>query len=299
MSTMINDFGRFLDSLRKSRNMSREEFVEDIISLRQYQRFVNGESSINNEKLYKLIDKLGMSYFNVHKLYFNSEENIISKLNSIYGAIIRDNMTLASDLIEKISLIELFNEYSKAYFKLCELLILKKTKKMPDSLVTQKLKNLIDYPNCLNNKIINFVEYISFIHISSYSSDNYDDSRILNFLYDKIKSNSISTDSILISYMPSTYAHIARRLGIIGEYRKALSISQKGIEWCLKYENYNSLTHLLMYKSFSLKDLGRLEESLIAARKVFALLFVEGKEIKTKKFTKTFERTFNMKVSEL
>lgn len=299
MNTILNDFGAFLDSLRKSRNMSREEFIEDIMSLRQYQRYVNGESSLNNDKLFRLIDKLGMNYFSVHMRYFNDKRDEVTKLNTIYGAIRREDMKLASKLINEISCDKFYDEYYKSYYKLCELLILKKTKKMPVSLVTDKLKQLIDYPNCLNNKIINFVEYVSFIHISSYSSSMNDDTRILYFLYDKIKLNDISTDSIPLDYIPSTFSHIARRLGAIEEFEKSLFIAQKGIHWCLSHDSLNSLSHLLIYKSFALKDLNRREESLESAKKAFALLYVEGNKSKTEQFTKTFELNFKMKVSEL
>ena len=299
MSTILNDFGSFLDSLRKSRNMSREKFIDGIMSLRQYQRYVNGESSLNNDKLFKLIDKLGMNYFSVHERYFNSTRDDISKLNSIYGAITREDMKLASTLSSEISVKELLNDYSKSYFNLCELLILKKTNRMPISLVTDKLKELINYPSCLDNKIINFVEYVSFIHISSYSSSKYDDTRILDFLYEKIKSNSISSDSTILAYLPSTFSHIARRLGIIEEFDKALFIAQKGIDFCLNHETHNSLVHLFIYKSFALKDLNRLEEAIDTAKRAFSLLHVEGIKSKTEQFTKIFESNFNMKVSEL
>ena len=43
MNNILNDFGLFIDNLRKSRNMSREDFINGIISIRQYQRYVNGE----------------------------------------------------------------------------------------------------------------------------------------------------------------------------------------------------------------------------------------------------------------
>jgi len=299
MNTILNDFGAFLDSLRKSRNMSREEFIEDIMSLRQYQRYVNGESSLNNDKLFSLIDRLGMNYFSVHEMYFISTQNEITKLDYIYEAITQEDMKTASKLINEISSKDFYNEYNKSYFKLCELLILKKTKRMPVSLVTDKLKELINYPNCLNNQIINFVEYVAFIHISSYSSSNYDDTRVLDFLYDKIKSNSISSSSTVLAYMPSTFSHIARRLGIIEEFEKALFIAQKGIDFCLSHETHNSLVHLLIYKSFALKDLNRIDESLESAKIAFALLFVEGNKSKTEQFTKIFETNFKTKVSEL
>lgn len=299
MTTMLNDFGSFIDSLRKSRRLSREDFVEGIISIRQYQRYVNGESSLNNEKLFKLIDRLGMNYYNVHKLYFNNNKNENTKLNRVYGEISRGNFVSANELLLDISKRSLYNEYSKSYHKLCELLILKKTNKIPEPVIIDSLKELINYPDCLENKLINFVEYVSFIYISRYLSEKYNDVRILNFLYDKIKNDNILADSILFAYLPSTYALVSRSFGIIDEYEKSLVIAQKGIDWCLRHETHNSLVHLLMYKSISLKSLDQIDEALIASKKAFALLYVEGNENKTEKFTKIFENVFNLKTSEL
>lgn len=299
MNTMLNDFGLFIDDLRKKRNMSREDFINGIISIRQYQRYVNGESSLNNEKLFKLIDKLGMNFFNAHQLYFNRSKDEMLKLDSIYEEITRDNLKKASDMLEKVSIKDFSDEYNKSFYKLCELLLLKRTKKMPVPVVVDKLKQLINYPNCLDNKIINFVEYVAYLEISRYSSQRYDDTRILNFLYKKIKDNDISTNSILLTYLPSSYAHVARELGEIGEIEKSLAIAQKGIKWCLSHDVNNSLVHLFLYEAISLRNLDRHKESLYSAKRMFALLFVEGNENKTLKFTKVFEKGFNMKASEL
>lgn len=299
MTKMLNDFGLFVDNLRKSRNISREEFIDGIISIRQYQRYVNGESSLNNEKLFKLVDKLGMNFFNVHKLYFKKTKDEIVKLYEIYDEISKGKLIVGSELLSKVSIDDFNDVYSKSFFKLVELLLLLKSKKLPDSLVIDRLKDLIGYPNCLENKIINFVEYVAYIHISSFSSDKYDDKRILNYLYDKIRNNNISSDAISIQHIPSTYAHISRRLGVIGEYDKSLKIAQNGIDWCIKYESHNALAHLLMYKAISLHSLDRLEEALLPAKKAFSLLFVTGNKTTTSSFTKMFEKNFNMRVSEL
>lgn len=299
MNNMLNDFGLFIDNLRKSRNMSRENFINGIISIRQYQRYVNGEASLNNQKLFQLIDRLGMNFFNIHKLYLDRNDEQASKLDNIYNEILKDNLKQASKLLEVVSIEDFNDKYNKSFYKLCKLLLHKRTKTMPLPMVVTKLKELIDYPSCLNNKIINFVEYVSFIEISSYSSEKYEDVRILNFLYDKIKSGSVSTDSILLTYLPSTYAHVSRKLGVMEEYEKALIIAQKGINWCITNETHNSLVHLFFYKAISLRHLNRNEEALKSAKRMFSLLDVENKEHKTNVFSKLFEKTFNMKVSEL
>ena len=299
MTKIFNDFGSFIDDLRKSRNVSREDFIDGILSIRQYQRYVNGEASLNNRKLLMLIDKIGMDFLTVHKLYFKKIKDDLIDLYTIYGEISKGNLIFGSEELGKLTTDDFEDEYSKSFYKLLELLLLKKSKKMPDSLVNDKLKKLIDYPNCLENKIISFVEYVAYINISSYSSDKYDDKKILNYLYNKIRNDNISADSLLIHYMPSTYAHISRSLGVIEEFDKSLNIAQKGIDWCLKHERHNSLAHLFMYKAISLHSLDRLDEALLPAKKAFLLLSITENDMTAKAFTKVFEKTFNMKVNEL
>jgi transcriptional regulator with XRE-family HTH domain len=296
---MLNDFGTFLDSLRKSRNMSREEFVEDILSLRQYQRYVNGESSLNNDKLFKLIDRTGMNFLTVHKLYVIKNSQQLPLLNSVYKEILSQNYILAKEILAELKSHEIHDEYSKSFYNLCKLILHRRTNTMPSNLIVDKLKNLIGYPECMNNEIISFVEFIAYLDISDNSNDKNDTLKIVNFLYKKINEGNITSDSLQILYLPSTYAHIASKLGFFEEYEKSLIIADKGIDFCLKYDSLNSLAHLFFYKALTLKKLDRNEEALIIAKKAFYTLFVEDKDYKTKSFTKSFEKEFNMKVSNL
>ena len=225
--------------------------------------------------------------------YLGRNNEQISKLNNIYNEILRDNLRQASELLDKILVSDFHDEYNRLFYELIRLLLLKRTKKMPKSMVTEKLKKLIDYPSCLSNEIITFVEYVAFIEISGYSSEKYDDVRILNYLYKKIQSDNVSTDSILLSYLPSTYAIVSRNLGVLGEFEKSIVIAQKGIDWCIEYETHNSLVYLLFYKAIALNYLNRSDEAMHSIKKMFALLFVEDKEHKTKKITEAFEKHFN------
>lgn len=298
MNSILNDFGSFLDGIRKSRNISRENFIDGIISLRQYQRYVNGESTLNNEKLFKLIDKLGMNFIGVYRMFLKKEDEDSSNLNEVYKEIIRMNYVKANDLLKQININSIKNSFNKSLYELCNLLILRKTKKIPVNLAMDRYKQLINYPKCLDNEIINFIELVSFIEIGRYSNEK-DRKRVTIFLYSKILENSISSYSLPASSLPSIYSAVSRSLGQIDEFKKSLYIAQKGIDYCLTYDNMNSLVNLLYYKALNLKLLNQEDNALVAIRKMFALLQVEGKPDKTNDFTKIFEENFNMRVSQL
>lgn len=294
----LSDFGSFIDNLRKARNMSREDFIEGTISLRQYQRYVNGETSLNNDKLFKLIDKLELDFLGTFRLYLNKKETETHNLYDVYGAITFNDLVKAEDLLQKIDKDSLQNAYNKLFYDLCTLLILRRTKKMPNDLIMTKLIALINYPNCLNNEVITFIELVAYIELGKYSSKN-NKKNITNFLYSKIKEKNIISNALPISFLPSIYSTVSSALGELDEYEKSLYIAEKGITYCFKHDNLNSLVNLFAYKSLSLFYLDRKDEALAAAEKMLALLFVEDKPNKSKQFVALFEKIFNTKAPNI
>ena len=91
MNNTSQEFGLFIDNIRNSRNMSREDFVEGILSTRQFQRYLKGESSITNDKIFQLVDKLEMNILNVYKLFINRENTEYKLVHNIYNLIISFN----------------------------------------------------------------------------------------------------------------------------------------------------------------------------------------------------------------
>ncbi len=92
---------------------------------------------------------------------------------------------------------------------------------------------------------------------------------------------------------------IARSLGTKGEHEKVLEIAQMGIDFCLKHETSNALSHLLFYKSISLLSLNRVEEGKEEAKKCIMQLYIENNPENLSNYTKVIEEAFNTKVINL
>ena len=73
--------------------------------------------------------------------------------------------------------------------------------------------------------------------------------------------------------LPMICYNLSMWLGIRKDYGKSLSVAEKGIECCLKYGKYGSLTDLLYNKGFTLLCLGRNEEGKLALKKTFMLIY--------------------------
>lgn len=66
--------GRYIDYLRKTKKMKREDLVEDIVSLRQFKRYVAGEIAIPNKILTKLSKRLSMAISKIFESFVLSSK---------------------------------------------------------------------------------------------------------------------------------------------------------------------------------------------------------------------------------
>jgi len=55
----------YLERLRSARNMSQESFTTGITSLRQYRRYLSGESDLPFQVIDQLCDRLGIQTINL------------------------------------------------------------------------------------------------------------------------------------------------------------------------------------------------------------------------------------------
>lgn len=299
MINMARNFGQFLDEVRSSRNITREDFTEGIISIRQYQRYISKEASINNGTLFKLCNRLNMDFFEIYQLFSKRENEMYHKVILIYQLLNSEEYVQAESLISEIDINKLYENSTLSLFAFCQISLNRKTKRISEDMAMEKLKKLIDYPNCLQNEVITLTELISLIDLSKYLIKKDEDKRVAFFLFDKIKNQDFISNTLFSSYLPSIYSALSSLLGFIEEFDKSIFIAKSGIDYCLKHDYLNSLAHLHYYLALSLMYTNRKEESLIAIRKMFSILSVEDKELKTKKFTAAFEKNFNLKITDL
>lgn len=287
---MNNSISIYLDKLRISRNLSRDKFVEGILSERQYRRYLKGESSMPNDKVASLVGRLGLDLTYVYSNFFNFETEERKIVEKIYNYIQNMDFKNANLLLTNNEIDVFRNETNEKLFHICKTIVEKELSIKPAKLSVVIMQDLIDYPDCLQHKEISFNEIIALLFISgNILSENNDDS-ILNFLTTMVESNSIRNSLNRLQWLPSVYFTIARSHGILGHYEKVLSIAKKGVDFCLRNEIMNSLIHLLYLKSYSNFKLNNSNECVIDVRHIFELLKLQDNENRTKHFSVLIEK---------
>ncbi|MEC9484938.1 MAG: hypothetical protein UMR38_03565 [Candidatus Izemoplasma sp.] len=294
-----NNFAQFIEELRISRNLSREDFVDGIISTRQYQRFLNGESSIKNNNMTDLLERLEINSIDIYYQYLATNDDYIKKLTDAYQAYFNRNLLKTTQILSNINSDNISNDYYLKYYRFLKINTDIQLKKVPTSMGMEKLKELVDYPNILEHKILNFIEINILISLSDYIVTEEKDFRIANYLFDKLKSNPKLPNLSQISYKPALYSYVARTLGHIKEYEKSLQIAKTGLEICEKYQIYAGVNSLLYYHALGEKYVYDDKRHLETLRRLYFSLHIFNETPRTKTYKKFIQKNFSVSFEDL
>jgi len=299
MQNKSRELGLFIDGLRLEKGITRENLCEEIMSLSQYKRYLRGDTSIPNGKLVQIADRLKFSIADIHILFGKKHNEELNKISSIYRLIRTNNYQEALILSQLVKKDIIVSEYNKLFFDFCLIKLQHALKMVSDIHVLDLYSRLIDYPTCTNNESFNIVEISSLIEIVTISSNmgNFEPSEIMyRILSSKTVSYSTSGD---FTFLPTIYSSLSGILGLQKENEKVVSLSKKGIDYCLLHETLTGLSHLYFYNSLAQLYLGNRESALVSMRKAFMSLYLENKPKKFETFKLSFETQFDMKLDDL
>ena len=299
MEADAREFGLFIDGLRLDRNMSRDDLCEGIISLSQYKRYLRGDTSIPNNILVLIADRLKFSISELHLLYRHRTDIQHNSILEIYSLIRIQKYQEAYNIASKMKDEIIVSDYNKLFFDFCLINIQYHLKLVSEIHVLGLYSRLIDYPECVKNDSFNWVELNTLLQIVLISAkmDNYEPSQMMFSLLTSPTFQFAASDNF--NYMPTIYSNLSQILGIQEKYHQVIETTNSGINYCRKHETFSSLSMLYLMNSFAYFDLDLVEEAMVSAKKAFIQLFIEDKPDKFNRFKISFENKFEIKLEEL
>jgi hypothetical protein len=299
MENDSREFALFIDGLRIDRNTSREDLCEGIISLSQYKRYLRGVTSIPNNIVIFIADKLQLSISDLHLLYRNRSDNQYHKVNEIYQLIISNNFEKAYILANNMKKDIIVSSPNQMFYDFCLLNIQHHLMYVSDIQVLELYSRLINYPDEMNKDSYSWVEINVLMQIVQISAkmENYEPT---NLMYTLLKN-----EEFIKSYtgegglIPGIYATIAKILGRQAKNEQVIEISKIAIQYCVKHEISASLSHLYFFTSFAYHKLDEIELAKENSKKGFMQLYLEDKPDKFEIFKVIFEKMFEMDLDEL
>jgi len=297
MEQLLNNYGKLIDQLRKDRNMSREDLCDEIMSVRNFQRFSSGEISISHDKIIKLIDKLNCNYYSLNQAIIQKSDPVLQKL---YQA---DEMNRSWDndkaklILASIDKNEIKSDYVMFYYNYVEIMSNRQNKPNEDLILYKKLIEFVDYPNIISLRYLNSIEVNALIFINTYMCKKNDDT-ILLYFETLLKNSGLGESMLTQKSIMLIYSSVVKGYHILKNYTKSLIYCEKAIEHSLKNDLNSTIAMLFGQKALAEHSLNLAEKSIISAKKMYMQLLIEDNEKKTETFTSIINNALGIVVQD-
>lgn len=295
MENTSREFGLFIDNIRSTRNMSREDFVEGILSTRQFQRYIKGDSSISIETILMLIDRLELDFFTTYNRFLNSSNREHTITKELFNYIISVEYKKAYDLIQEYKDYKFASLYYKKLFDTYVVMIDHKLLRISTNMAMKYMEKSINYPGCMEQNELNYIELITLLYMAQIVSSEVNINDITLKVFEILKYHKISDFGKNDARMASLYSAFSKLLGSQDKFAEVILLTKKGIELCKLHKTTNSLAHLYYYCALGYLGQENTEEALKCVKKAFFTLEIENQPLKYDAFIKIFESHFNMK----
>jgi|AntAceMinimDraft_18_1070375.scaffolds.fasta_scaffold00949_13 transcriptional regulator with XRE-family HTH domain len=293
--TIMNsmELSNYLEKIRFGRNVSQEEFVSGIVSIRQYQRYKNGDSVIPYEKIDQFAEKLGISTKKLLAEFEHEKGMQYTKINQFYNAVANNDYKNALNLKKDLDGDLIISEEGRRYFEHANIVFKYYSREFTLEEVINKVSDLINYPEILKQQYYTDVEVLILSFLLSVFTGKQQE-----MLLNKLNTLFESTESIMTGDSEYIYTlilmRIAKTFGIKRDYPRVIYYCELGIERGIQHKQYYLWEYFFYYKSLAHYALGQKEAFDDSLLRCFNVLNMEGNHAKIEKFTALIEKDFSI-----
>ncbi len=283
----------YLDQLRVMKNMTQEEFTNGIVSMRQYRRYLRGESDVAPYLFEQLSERLGL---NLEYLVFEFRTKTFKEIqlaNEFHNAVMNKDVKKVTKMLETFNETTIKNRNNLLIFKYASSVYYYDAGMFPLSSLVERIKSIINYPDILKHKAFSSTEIIilsSLLVYNEFDEKEHIVSILTDYINDKIPFISgYNKNSMLLSLY-----RIADYQKRYGNPKLLLDYAQKGIKLCLNLQSIYLLEDFYMFQALAYKLLNKQDEIYPILCKLRCVLALKGDEMKLKRYASYIKRDFNI-----
>jgi len=283
----------YIERFRSAKKISQENLTEGIVSLRQYRRYLNGESDMPFHIFLQMVDNLGLKTETVLREMENVRYEEYQYANKLYNCAVNYDFK-GFDLLIKNNIYDHFIDQTNELFYNFSLLIKDyMQKKIDNKFALQKVSELLNYPQILKHEVITEIELL----VLSFMTDvagKVDQKKIVDRIFyffnnsDQIITGGNNRIIILI------IAKFAKIFGIRDNYELVIEFCNIGIKRSQAYKSYYLNEYLYYYLSLAYYKLNNIEMFENSLKKCFNILEFDDNESKMKKFETLINEDYDL-----
>ncbi len=283
----------YIESLRTARHISQEAFLHEIVSIRQYRRYLRGESDIPFSIISQLTARLGLKTDTILREFEVAKIEETDRINRLYNFAVNYDHEEFAKLLKTISIEHIIEQTNVLLYKHSIML----NKYYSHQITTEQAKkmsiNLINYPTVLQQGVLNTIELL-----------------ILTFLIDVLPIEEqtkiidtitlyLNDSKVIISggnerVLTLILARLAKHSGILESFDQVIKFCNLAIKRNKKLHSFYIMEYIYLYNSLAYYSLNDQENFEMSITKCFNILEFEGNDVKNKKFIDLINEDFNI-----
>lgn len=278
-----NTLSIYIERLRIARHIPQETFVHDIVSIRQYRRYLKGESDVPFTVISQLTTKLGMKTDTILREFEVAKVEETNKMNKLYNLAVNYDHKKFEELEKTISIDHIIESSNILLYKHSIMLNKFYSKKITAVQIKDMSKELINYPSVLEQGVLNTIELLVLTFLIDVLPLK-DRTKIIEKITEYLNDSKIIVSGGNEKVLTLILARLAKHSGILESFDQVIKFCDLAISRNISLLSFYIMDYLYYYKSLAYYKLGDQENFEISLTKCFNVLEFENNDSKTKKF---------------
>jgi hypothetical protein len=287
----------FFDRLRLERGMSQLDFIFGIVSIRQYRRYLSGDSMIPQDIVGMLAKKLGFKPEHIIMDFEAVRIEESKRVTAYYNAVINNDEETLAKMEGTIDLDKVIDRNNRLIFEFATWVRMYRQKKINESDLVARIKAILHYPAILSMARLSSAEVILMSTLLIYRSFNEKP-----LIADKLTSYVADTSQVISGYNERIrflcLQHLADYRGTLGDFPEVIRLSKFAIDGLVGIKSYYLMEFFYYYMALAHYYQGETEQYKDAIYRCHAILEAENNPAKSAKFKKRIEDDFHISLPD-
>ncbi len=292
------ELSNYLERIRTARNISQELFTNGITSLRQYRRYLSGESDIPFQVIDQLCDRLGIQTINLIRELETARIQESKDVDAFYNFVVYNNHEEINRLRALYKNKIFLDSENRQVYEHSVILYDFMNQKMTPEVATDATKQLIDFEKIKKQTIFTLTEMFIMTSLLDLDPKNDDKQLIATKLKDVLSDSSIVLGSSVNQAYQLVLFRLAKYSGANKSFSDVIHYCKLGVDYSMRLKNFYLLEYFYYFLALAYYRLGDLDNYEYMLMKCFVTLHLDGNQKKTEKFTNMINRDFNINFSE-
>lgn len=288
----------FIDRLRADRNITQEDFLHGVVSMRQYRRYLRGDSSMSYSLIEQLAKRLG---FDSEMIILELETEKLKQtqqISNLYNLVVSRSLEKAYQQFQTIDYDRIISEKDQLLYNHSVNMFNFFSGKVNQKLTIERTKDLIELPKLLKKKAMSSSELLTLV--SFFFFDEYKE---INIIAEKLASYIENNITIVtghnIKVVTLVLEELSRYFSISENYEKMLYYAEEGIKYANTVRSYYLLETLYFFAAAASFELDLIKQRNDYLKKCYIVLMIEGNEVKMQRYRDNFKQNFDVDIKDL